>query len=125
MKITCGTDIIEIERVKDSIESLGNRFINRIFTEKEIKYCESKNSQKYQHYAARFASKEAIFKAINDQMTIEDKANFSWKNFEIINDENGKPNILLHCEIDSLQNIDISISHCKEYAVAYVIASFN
>ena len=49
MKIKCGVDIIEISRVKESIESLGERFINRVFTEKEIEYCESKKAQKYQH----------------------------------------------------------------------------
>ena len=65
MKVTCGTDIIEIERVKESIENTGDAFLRRVFTEKEIEYCESKNKQKYQHYAARFAAKEAVFKAIS------------------------------------------------------------
>ena len=49
MKVTCGTDIIEIERVKNSIEKSGIKFLNRVFTKKEIEYCESKKSQKYQH----------------------------------------------------------------------------
>ena len=62
MKITCGTDIIEIERVKESIENVGTKFIERVYTEKEIEYCESRKKQKYQHYAGRFAAKEAAFK---------------------------------------------------------------
>ena len=48
MKITCGTDIIEIERVKESIENVGTKFIERVYTEKEIEYCESRKKQKYQ-----------------------------------------------------------------------------
>ena len=62
MNITCGTDIIEIERIKESIENIGEKFLKRVFTDKEIEYCESKKVQKYQHYAARFAAKEATFK---------------------------------------------------------------
>ncbi len=70
MKICCGTDIIEIERIKKSIddESIGKAFVEKVFTPMEIEYCESKKSQKYQHYAARFAAKEAAFKAISGQL---------------------------------------------------------
>ena len=68
MKIACGTDIIEIDRIKQSIEDMGERFLERVYTEKEIEYCESKKGQKYQHYAARFAAKEAAFKAISEQL---------------------------------------------------------
>ena len=57
MNIKTGTDIIEIERVKDSIENTDGKFCERVFTEKEIQYCESKKTQRYQHYAARFAAK--------------------------------------------------------------------
>ena len=58
MKIACGTDIIEIERIKENIENLGEKFLNKIYTEQEIQYCESKKVQKYQSYAARFAVKK-------------------------------------------------------------------
>ena len=64
MRVLTGIDIIEIERIKQSIDNLENRFINEIFTPKEIEYCESKRKARYQHYAARFAAKEAIFNAI-------------------------------------------------------------
>lgn len=121
MKISCGTDIIEIQRVKESIERTGKKFIDTIFTKKEIEYCESKKNQKYQHYAARFAAKEAIFKAISSKI---DK-NYYWQDFEIINDENGKPKVYLKTKIDEIQDIDISISHCKEYAVATVVVLYN
>ena len=57
MKVTCGVDIIEIERIRESIESIGEKFLKRDFTDREIEYCESKKRQKYQHYAGRFAAK--------------------------------------------------------------------
>ena len=65
MKIVNGTDIVEISRIRDDIEKMGDRFLNRIYTQNEIEYCESKKSQKYQSYAARFAAKEAIYKALS------------------------------------------------------------
>ena len=119
MKVTCGTDIIEIERVKHSIEKLGTKFLNRVFTEKEIEYCESKKSQKYQHYAARFAAKEAAFKAIS--WKISDKYEICWKDFEILNDEQGRPKLnILGIDLKDIEDIDLSMSHCKEYAIANV-----
>ena len=121
MKISCGTDIIEIERIKQSIDDLGKPFIHRVFTENEIKYCESKKAQKYQHYAARFAAKEATFKAISN--ILDDKYSITWKDIEILNDKQGRPYINLYgIEKKNIENIDISISHCKSYAVAYVTA---
>ncbi len=121
MKICCGTDIIEIERIKQSIEDekTGQAFIERVYTKKEIEYCESKKAQKYQHYAARFAAKEATFKAISDQ--IKDKYSITWKDIEISNNLQGRPKLnLIGIELKDVENIDLSISHCKEYAVANV-----
>lgn len=124
MQILCGTDIIEIDRVKESIEELGEKFLNKIYTENEIKYCESKNKMKYQHYAARFAGKEAIFKAISK--ILSDKYSINWKDVEIINDENGRPKIIfLNKKYDQIQSIDISLSHCKQYATANVTIIIN
>ena len=125
MKIYTGTDIIEIERVKNSIESIGKKFIEEIYTQKEIEYCESKNNAKYQHYAARFAAKEAIFKAVSK--LLNNKFDISWKNAEIVNDENGRPyiNFLNTKIIEKIEDIDISISHCKEYAVATVVVMYK
>ncbi len=120
MKISCGTDIIEIKRIKESIEDLGEKFLERVYTNKEIAYCESKKSQKYQHYAARFAAKEAVFKAISNKLN--NKYDIGWKNIEVINNENGRPHVnLLNIEILEIEEMDISISHCKEYATANVV----
>ena len=112
MKISCGVDIIEIDRVKESIEQLGDKFLNRVFTDKEIEY------------AARFAAKEAAFKAVSAQ--IDDKYNVCWKDFEVTNDEQGRPSIkLVGIDEKSIENIDISISHCKKYAVANVTVLYK
>lgn len=132
MKITTGIDIIEVNRIKKSIEELGDSFLNRIYTQNEIEYCNKSGEIKYQHFAARFAAKEAVFKAIS-QFTFG-REGASWKDIEVINIERGKPVI----NVDSLKNklgktvnnliledIDISISHIKEYAVASVVAVFN
>lgn len=121
MKIACGTDIIEIERIKASIERIGQKFLGTIYTEKEIAYCESRRNQKYQHYAARFSAKEAIFKAISSKLDNR----YSWTDFEIINDERGKPKVYLKTNIKEIEDIDISMSHCKEYAVATVVVIYK
>ena len=89
MRVKCGVDIIEINRIQESIEKLGDTFLNKVYTQKEIEYCESKGKNKYQHYAARFAVKEAAFKAVSE--SVEDKFAISWKDIEITNDEQGRP----------------------------------
>lgn len=121
MKISCGTDIIEIDRIKSSIENIGDKFLTKIYTNKEIEYCESRKAKKYQHYAARFAAKEAIFKALSTKI----RWSYNWTDFEILNNKNGKPNVVLINKIENLEDIDISISHCKKYAVATAIAIFK
>ncbi len=124
MNIKCGIDIIEIARVKKSIENFGQTFINKIYTEDEVAYCESKGKQKYQHYAARFAAKEAAFKAISE--ILKDKYELTWKDYEVRIDQNGKPKINIHnLEKNKIESIDISISHCKQYAVANVVVLFR
>lgn len=122
MKIRTGVDIIEIERVKQSIEETKGKFCNRVYTAKEIEYCESRNLQKYQHYAARFAAKEAIFKAISQEL--KSKYDIEWKDIEILNDESGRPYVnILNTEV-KFDTIDISMSHCKTYAVANVVVCY-
>lgn len=119
MRILCGTDIIEIERIKKSIERSGERFLNLIYTPAEIEYCESTRNAKFSHYAGRFAAKEAIFKAVSSLLS--DKFQITWKDAQVINDENGNPKIeFVNIEFKEIKSIDISISHCKEYAVATV-----
>ena len=124
MKVKCGVDIIEISRIQDSIENLGEKFLNKVFTKKEIEYCEKKGKTKYQHYAARFAVKEAAFKAVSEE--VKDKYSISWKDIETVNDENGRPKTeILFLKDYKIENIDVSISHCKDYAVANVNVLFK
>lgn len=115
MKITCGTDIIEVNRIKNAIEKHGDRFLKEIFTLSEIEYCNNK-ANKYQHYAARFAAKEAVFKAISE--LLPDKYDIKWTDIEIKNNENQKPQVIFLKEVIQIEQIDISLSHVKEYAVA-------
>ena len=91
--------------------------MDRIFTEKEQEYCEKSNKMKYQHYAARFAAKEAIFKAISKN--INNTSNWLWKNIEIYNDEKGRPIAdISKLEIKKIISQDLSISHIENYAMA-------
>ena len=128
MKIRTGIDIIEVERIKDAIEELGESFLNRIFTENEIEYCNKSKITKYQHYAARFAVKEAVFKAISE--FINGREDAIWKNIEILNSDSGKPcvnvekliqNMCKNGDNFTIKDIDISISHIKDVAVANAV----
>lgn len=120
MRISCGTDIIEISRVKNAIDNTKERFIHEIYTSREIEYCESRGNAKYEHYAVRFAAKEAVFKAISH--ILENKYSINWQNAQILNDENGRPYVeFIDKEFEQIENIDISLSHCKEYAIANVV----
>ena len=89
--LKCGTDIIEISRIKESIEKYGQSFLERIYSPCEIEYCEKKGQVKYQHYAARFASKEAVAKMFGTGFN----GSFEWKEIEVINNELGKPQVQL------------------------------
>ena len=121
MNITCGTDIIEIDRIKDLIEEAKEKALNKIYTKNEQEYCESKCNVKFQHYAARFAAKEAIFKAISSKL--KDKFDICWTDVEILNDVNGRPKVnFINKKFDNIESIEISLSHCKLYAVATVVA---
>jgi holo-[acyl-carrier protein] synthase len=112
-----GIDIIEIDRIDRMLKKYPN-FRSRIFTKREISYCEQK---KYpaQHYAARFAAKESIMKALGD---LAEK--IRWKDLEIIESSFGKPLVKLHGRSRSMgeeigiKEIKVSLSHCKMYAVA-------
>ena len=123
MDVKIGTDIIEVARIQDSIENLGDKFLNRVFTAREIAYCESKKATKYEHYAARFAAKEAIFKAISP--ILKNKFSIDWTDVEILNDKQGRPYVTFYKEELKNINVDLSLSHIKDYAVATAVAVIN
>lgn len=117
MQLQTGIDMIEVNRIQKAIEEQGEKFLNRVFTPKEIEYCHNTNKMQYQHFAARFAAKEAIFKAISSQlMPLEGDV---WTKIEILNSETGKPKADLSAfDFKNIISMDLSISHLKEYAVA-------
>ena len=132
MKVTTGIDIIEVNRVKDAIEEMNDKFLNKIYTEQEIEYCNNSKLMKYQHFAARFAVKEAVFKAISDCDNLDKEE--LWKSIEVINKESGKPVLnveklnkktLKTADDLELKDLEISISHINEYAVASAVAVFE
>lgn len=111
-----GTDIIEIKRIKRIIEQFGDRFFEKILTEKEIAYCKS-FSKPDLHFAGRFAAKEAYSKSIGTGIS----KHFGWRDIEILNDEKGKPYINHIKETEYSKLIfNVSISHTDEYACAMV-----
>ena len=116
-----GIDIIEIKRI-ERLFSANEDFLRRIYTEKEVEYCKQKKN-KYQHFAARFASKEAMFKALGTGWV----GNMKWPDIELLNDEMGRPYLNLYgsvkemAEKKHIDNISVSLSHCKEYAIAQVL----
>ncbi|MFT5387592.1 MAG: holo-[acyl-carrier protein] synthase [Lysobacterales bacterium] len=110
-----GVDIIEIDRIKKAIDRWGDTFLNHIFNEEEIAYAQThKNSA--QHFAVRFAAKEAIYKAISCDESLR------WKDMTILKDTYGKP----YCKFKDnkyTNTVHLSLSHCKNYAVANAIIS--
>lgn len=114
-----GVDIIEIARIRRSIESLGNRFLDKVFTPGEITYCNAK-ANRFQHYAARFAAKEALSKALSTGWAGE----FRWKDVEVINEPSGQPRFTLHGSLrDRLAGagIMLTMSHSESHVVAMVL----
>ncbi len=116
-----GTDLIEVERVASKIKK-ETGFRELVFSKNEIRYCEAQTHQ-FEHFAARFAAKEAFMKALG---TGWDKG-LSWNEIEILNDVNGKPILSLQGETQKtvsemgLKNILVSLSHLKTIASAVVI----
>ncbi|TSA26409.1 MAG: holo-[acyl-carrier-protein] synthase [Bacteroidetes bacterium] len=116
-----GTDIIEVERIRNVMErDIG--FRDKIFTPQEIDYCESKKF-KYQHYAARFSVKESFMKAIGTGW----RFGIRFGDIEVTHDLLGKPGINVFgkakewCEKEAVSNIHVSLSHLKEMATAVVV----
>lgn len=113
MILGLGVDIIEIERIQKAIDRWGDLFLKHVFCPEEIAYAQMhKNAA--QHFAARFAAKEAVFKAIGDNPQI------GWKDIVIKNDKHGKPCCIFHNK-GFKNKILISLSHTHIYAVASAI----
>lgn len=114
-----GIDIIEIDRIRESIESQGERFLAKVFTPAEILYCSSKHNAA-QHFAARFAAKEAASKALSTGWA----GDFRWKDVELNNEASGQPRLTFHGPLaGSLDKaaVHVSLSHSHSHVVAVVI----
>jgi len=124
--IGIGTDIVECLRIGRMIEQHGELFLTRVYTNREIRYCQSRK-QAIQHFSGRWAAKEAVLKAIGTGW----RRGISWRDIEVRNDSGGQPHVAVRggakevTQQLQIANILISISHCRSYATAYALAVGN
>ncbi len=118
-----GTDIIEVNRIKSAIEG-NSGFLKRVYTGKEIDYCSGKGKEKFHSFAARFAAKEAVAKALSEGFS----KNISLSDIEISNMDSGAPFVKLYGKTYEftrklkIKEIKISVSATENFAVAYAVA---
>ena len=126
MIISTGVDLAEVDRIQSALEDprIGARFRGRVFTQKEIAYCERRRRGKYESYAGRFAAKEAVMKALGRGWG----ARVRWLDIEVVRARSGKPEIILYdktarlAEELGIRRWALSITHTKEHGLAFVVA---
>jgi holo-[acyl-carrier protein] synthase len=117
-----GIDIAEVPRIRQSIERFGERFLHRVFTAEEIRYCDSK-ANRFERYAARFAAKEAAMKALGTGWN----HGVRWRDCEVVRQPGGRPTIAFHGKAAEfalklgVKNAALSLTHTEEQAFAQVI----
>jgi holo-[acyl-carrier protein] synthase len=122
MIVGTGIDIAEVPRIAASMQRFGGRFLHRVFTAGEIRYCESK-ANRAERYAARFAAKEAAMKALGTGWN----RGVRWRDIEVTREPGGRPTILFHgkaaefAEKLGAVHVALSLSHTAEQAIAQVI----
>lgn len=122
MILGTGIDLAEVPRIRAAVERYGRRFIERVFTEKEIAYVERK-ANKYERYAARFAAKEAGMKAIGTGW----RGGVRWQDFEVTNLKSGRPTLAFHGKAGEyarrlgVERVHLSLTHTEQYGQAFVI----
>jgi holo-[acyl-carrier protein] synthase len=120
--ISIGTDIVEVHRIRETIERTP-RFVERVFTENERAYCDSKGAAAAQHYAARFSAKEAALKSLGTGWA----GKIGWQDIEVRSNERGAPYLEIKGGALEVMNslgataIHVSLSHTTEHATAQVI----
>jgi holo-[acyl-carrier protein] synthase len=125
MIVSVGTDLIEVERMRAALEDpkIGRRLQRRVFTAREIAYCEKKH-RKYESYAARFAAKEAVMKALGRGWG----SRATWLDIEVVNAPGGAPKIHLYrttaalAEERGIRRLCLSLTHTQDHAMAFVLA---
>lgn len=121
MIVGSGVDLCEVQRIKDAIERHGRRFLERVYTPREIAYAQRK-ANLYERYAARFAAKEAGMKALGTGWR-----GVAWKDFEVVNLPSGRPTLQFHgkaadhAQKMGVQTITLSMTHTQFQAMAMVI----
>ena len=126
MVLSTGVDLVEVERIQKALEDsrMGMRFRDRVFTAKEIQYCEKKRRGRYESYAGRFAAKEAVMKALGSGWG----SKVCWLDIEVVRARSGKPEILLHdktarlAEQLGIRRWSLSITHTGQHGLAFVTA---
>jgi holo-[acyl-carrier protein] synthase len=122
MIVGTGIDLAEVLRIAASIERFGDRFLHRVYTEGEIRYCESK-ANRLERYAARFAAKEAAMKALGTGWN----HGVRWRDVEVSRQPGGRPAITVHGKAAEFANrlgavhVALSLTHTAEHAIAQVI----
>ncbi len=115
-----GIDLIKIRRMKEAVDKWGKKFLDKIFTEDEVAYCYEKK-EPYLSLAVRFAAKEALIKAIGSEVFVP------LTDIEVVNNKNGRPSIAAKGKLieffkeKSIKNCHLSLSHEKEFGIAYVV----
>ena len=122
MIVAIGIDIIEVARIREALLRT-ERFRERVFTETERAYCESRGAVAAEHYAARFAAKEAMLKALQTGW----RGGIGWQDVEIVSHDSGAPYLILHGQVKELFEASgatathLSLSHTSEHAIAQVV----
>ena len=122
MIVGTGIDVAEVPRIAESIQRFGDRFLRRVFTEGEMKYCDSK-ANRVERYAARFAAKEAAMKALGTGWN----RGVRWRDIEVVRQAGSRPTIQFHGTAAEFatrlnaRNVALSLSHTAEQAIASVI----
>ena len=122
MIVGTGVDLCEVGRLREAMERHGDRFKQRIFTDREIAYSERK-ANLYERYAARFAAKEAGMKALGTGW----RGGIGWRDFEVTNLSSGRPTLAFHGKAGEIanrlgvRNVALSLTHTRDQAMAMVI----
>ena len=119
--LVTGVDVIEIERISRILDQYKSRFLNKIYTPRELIYCNNRANQ----LSTRFAAKEAVMKALGTGTTV------NWKDIEVTRNPGEAPQILLHGKAkmhaakNNIMNLSVSLSHSREFAIAVVVGEIH
>jgi holo-[acyl-carrier protein] synthase len=118
-----GVDVVDVKRMKVVLDARGASLIKKLFTESEVAYCTAKKNS-HEHFAARFAAKEAVSKAMQTGWS----GKFRWRDVEVINNPSGAPKVILHDFVAGQLakcRVHISLSHTENTVVAFAIIEKN